>query len=428
MKPSRSKKPTWTEFTRTDDNAIWKIDDWVSFANTFDPIGEHELGEFDAWARKYDGPYLCARMVYGIMPIIAPMNADAECLQPLPKEEAAKRLGTSVEQVEFQIEMLQIQWRKYLKERPLPKAKEPPPGPAPDMSVAAPLVVSTPTQSNSVLPTMDRIEQCVLVVEAFGFDATMFDIPGRPDKVRLIEIEWFAERLMELKRMFDEPMAKTLARQAMMNELQLRRADNDLSKIPIASTNFWNIHDKKIKLEERYENQWKQLEEICPYIKGAMQKQGVHACISEFIKADQEWVAGGNRVRIDEVFTALEIQILLRASVQQPIPMYRPGWVMAVRDAMENLHNPTYKRLLPDIYFRVMDDALRDTFTKAVEAGLITLIDLENDSPKGEWPPLILPPPDAVKEAVDAMPAGIPVLDPDAGIPDVEASLEESGQ
>lgn len=427
MKPSRTKKPKWIEFARQDDNAVWKVEDWGSFEKTFDPIGEHEVAEFDAFARKYEAPYLCVKMLYGIMPIIAPMNAVAECLQPMPKDKVAEHLGTTDEQVEFQIEMLRIQWKKYVKERPLEKPKVAPDGPLPDTSKAPAEVVTTVTPSTAVLPNAARIDQCLLVIEAFQFDPTMFDVPGRPDKIRIIEIEWFAERLTELRKMFEEPMAKTLARQAMMNEMQLRRADQELSKIPIASTGFWNIHDKKIKLEERYENQWKQLEEICPYIKGAMQKQGVHACISEFIRADQEWTATGNRVRIDDIFTALEIQILLRASVQQPEPMYRPGWVMAVRDAMENLQNPHYKRMLPDAYFKVLDDGLRTAHALAVERGLIKLIDLEDDTEKGEWPPLLEAPKAVVDEAILAeRPHEIAVEIEGAEIPDVEARLEEA--
>ncbi len=425
----RAKKKKAIEFARADDNAIWKVEDFASFSNTFNEIGEFELAEFDTLARKFAAPYLCVKMLFGVMPIITPLDADPNMLQAVPKEEVARRLSTTVEQVEFQVEMLKIQWKKHVKQRPEPPAPEPPDAPPVDLNAAPKEVVTTATRSLAVLPDATRVEQCLNVIEAFQFDTSMFDVPGREDKVRLVEIEWFAERLVELKKMFEEPMAKTLARQAMMNEMQLRRADSELSKIPIASTNFWNIHDKKIKLEERYENQWKQLEDICPYVKGAMQKQGVHACISELIRADQEWTANGNKLLADGIFTALELQVLLRASVQMPEPMYRPGWVMAVLDARENLQNPHYKRALPDEYFQVMDDALRQTHALAVERGLIKLIDLEDDSPKGEYPPFHEPTPEQMAEAVhDITPNQIPTAEIDGEIPDIEAELEEEGK
>jgi hypothetical protein len=155
----------------------------------------------------------------------------------------------------------------------------------------------------------------------------------------------------------------------------------------------------KLKIEEIYQKQWSKLEEICPYIKSAASRQTVHGLISELIRAHQEFTINGNNALVDGLFTSYEIQVLQRVSQQQGA-QYRPGWVLAVKEARDHLHDPAYKRKLPDINYRMLDESFQEVMARLIEKGTVVPIDLEDKGPRGEYPPLIAPP----VEAEDVVP------------------------
>lgn len=405
-----------TEFQHPIDGADWRIEDWTSLKNTFE-IEKPQLGDFAKVATIHETPWLMARMRFGINPVVPPLNTDPDYLRAFTTAEVAEHFQTDEEQVTVQLEILQDAWHRFLKEGPdepePPKAAEPIPAP-PDAAKSAEAAPPEPAKvaEPSKLPVVPRAIFEVPVADfpdppheykellhRFGFTMQTFNVPGRLEALRMHEIFWFCGRIMELQRMFEEPMAKNLARMAVMNEIQLRRADDEISTTHITANRYWDIQQTKLKIEEIYQKQWSKLEEICPYIKASAVKAQVTGVVSELIKAHQNYCVSGDTILIDGLLTSFEIQVAMRSSIQQG-PQYRPGWVMAVREAREHINDPMYKRKLPDKHFKLLDEAFREAYQRMVDAGEIVPIDLEDKGPKGEYPPLIAPAPEEVEDVI----------------------------
>lgn len=401
----RSRSQQRIEFIHPVDKQDWRIEDWTSFKNTFE-IEQRQLAEFVKVALIQETPWLMARMRFGILPVVPPINSDPDFLKAFTTAEVAQNFQTDEEQVVIQMEILQDAWHKYLKEGPDEEQPiQPEPAPAPTSAPEAPAISSqtSPPPPPPIVPVKireteasadyeDPPQELLDVIHRFGFTLSIFNLPGRTPAARMQEIHWFASRLLEMQKMFEEPMAKNLARMAVMNEIQLRRADDEISARNVTSSAYWDVQQSKLRIEEIYQKQWSKLEEICPYIKNASNKIQVTGLVSEWIKAHQAYTVSGDNELIDGLFTNFEIQVLTRSSQQQG-PQYRPGWVMAVKEARDNLHNPHYRRRIPTKNYKMIDDAFRDAYQRMIDAGEIVPIDLEDKGPQGEYPPLIQPDP-----------------------------------
>jgi hypothetical protein len=402
-----SSQSEFVEYQPPGEEAPWQVEDWEGLAKEF-ALKLDQLPEFHAIAKKHSGPWRVARMLFGVNPVIPAPGTDVGYLRCFKETEIAKELDCDKKQVRPQLCSIETAWARHQMSagqsalevepiKPPPAKPQPtqPPQPAPShkkkkapTAPPAQLPIPTPLIS-SPLPPPNITEEEIALLLSRGFTLDEFDLPDRSAQARDLELRWFIERLGELRKMFEEPMAKALARQAIVNELSTRRCDEEMMMMRPSDGDYWSIQETKNKIERIYKEQWEQLEEICPYIKYAVGKRTFAQVISEVVEAHRAWEGAGNRELIDGFFTATEIQIEMRQS-QQSGPRYRPGLIAAIAEARAGLHDPNWCRGITDQQCKILDDAYRDANKRLVDSGAIALIDLEVEGPGAEYPPLFV--------------------------------------
>lgn len=378
-------KPTLIEYTGPDGQP-WKVQDMAGLRKELAVI-EADLAKFHGICRNAPGWPIAVRL-FGIQPMFPSPDADAQFLRVWTRQEIAAAEQMEIEELDELLDTVRRLWNRHLKEReaeqyvsePATKVLPPQtPAPAP---TATPPAAEQPEQSAG--PSSDQRA----IIEQFGFSFKIFDLPDRFPEQRDAEIAWFAQRLIELKKLFEEPMAKSLARQAIINEMLMRRCDDKMTTADPGTKGFWAIQDTKLRIEEIYQKQWSQLEEICPYVKSVGTKVTVTGTLSDWVEGYRRAIVDGDTKLLDGLFTAFEVQILVRGSMQDPDPKYRPGLAAAINEAKAGLWDPNFRRKLPDKVLRAMDEGFQEAHRRLVEQGVVKLTDLELEGPAGEYPPL----------------------------------------
>lgn len=101
-------------------------------------------------------------------------------------------------------------------------------------------------------------------------------------------------------------------------------------------------------------------------------------------------VATRNDTRlVDGIYTATEIQVECRRSVQMPEPRYRAGWVVVMNSAKAGLFDPNWKPPFDERMTARMDAAWKAAYMEAARGE--ALPDLEADGPGSEYADLKTP-------------------------------------
>lgn len=251
--------------------------------------------------------------------------------------------------------------------------------------------LKSPTEQLSEV--REKVLEAFKIIEnpPFLFGRNIFKQYGRDKSQENAEILWFADRLDQLRKAFDESMSSGLARMAVLNELYLRRIDDQLTLLAPDSDTFADLLKKKNSIEENYQSQWKQLEEICPFVKSINNRMSFNGTMGEIIQGYQKFKTNGDNSVLDGLFTAFELQVEMRSSIQAPEPRYRPGLVAAIQEAKASMFDPKWKRTVPDKVYRVMDETCKAIYAKMVESGEIFQPDLAGDGPTSEYEELMRP-------------------------------------
>lgn len=368
--------------------AFWRVSDFESLNDWLKLIAD-DLPDFHSAACRHPG-WAIVRAKYGINPI-DPENKD-ELVPYRPRltvADLARYLKLKAEDISPLLTSVEAVWNEFLTKRPdKPERKGPkgPPG----------LIDAT------------KVSEALNALLQYGFTESIFAVPGRDQLQRSVEILWMADRVTELHRMFEETMAKALARQAILNEMFMRRCDDQMTITPTRSKDFWGIQDTKLKIEAMYQRQWAQLEVICPFIKAAVGRVTVAGLISEFIESVKLARNKRKLELVDGLYDAYGIQVDLRTSVQDPVPRYRPAIVAMVNEARKGLWDPHWTCPLNSKDFRYMDLIFRTGYERLVDDGRIKQVDLEADGPEGEYAPV-------TDELPELPPETIPLHDASTG-------------
>lgn len=105
-----------------------------------------------------------------------------------------------------------------------------------------------------------------------------------------------------------------------------------------------------------------------------------------------------NNELVDGLFTAMEIQILLRASQQDPNVRYRPELSIAWNEAKRCLWDAKFRSQFEDPkkpgtypYLGLLAAGFQGAVANFMEKTGLKLPDLESDGPDGEFPKLFIP-------------------------------------
>ncbi|HEV2330562.1 MAG TPA: hypothetical protein VGY56_17415 [Verrucomicrobiae bacterium] len=343
----------------------WRVERFDLLAAEFllDAPWDEQMALFHGLACVHTRRWLIVRRLFGIAPLISTTDED---LSTVGREQLCERLSITAKELQAELDALRAQWS---------------------------VVAVRKDQQKSANQYSEKTEEQPReefkfgheILEKHGFPEMMFtefDSKRTPEQNRL-ERDWFAKRASEWDRMLSEPMAESIAREALLNELYLRRLQMEMTVLSPSSKRWQELLAAKNDIEVRREAQLEKLQGMFPESSLAG-KISFRAVISELNQAHREYYAGGDRGLMDRMFTHAEIEVLLRQSVQQQQPQYRFGLTVAVVQAMNNLYDPNYRSRIKLSVFKKLDAGFRHAVNQAREELNEPLVNLEEGVEPGE--------------------------------------------
>ena len=313
--------------------------------------------------------WLIVRRLFGIAPLVSRTDED---LSMLTREQICALLSIQPKELQAELEALRAQWM-----------------------LAAPRSVQTQPEGSETVtePDSGELKFGHEILEKHGFPDEMFAVsvfdpkkreetPRRPEQNRL-ERDWFAKRVTEWDKMLCEPMAESIAREALLNELYLRRLQVEMTVLSPSSKRWQELLEAKKDIEVRREAQLERLSAMFPESSLAG-KVSFRAVISELNQAHRDYYANGDRQLIDKIFTHAEVEVLLRQSVQQPEPQYRFGLNVAIVQAIHGLYDPNFRSRVKLGVFKKLDAGFRHAVNQVREELREPLVNLEEGVEPGE--------------------------------------------
>lgn len=371
----------------------WRIVEWDLFRELTGLPPEH-IPVWHGWitSGKHQHSERICRMLFGINPATQGLETNADytvvwTVPQLAEKLSAEIKGTFTEsQVLDQVRKFMMpDWHVWLEDHPID-------------AMVIPTRAEKPATPDLPPDVGDEEHQEALRVCA-QFDFRDFALPSRSDQLNRAEARWLKGRLEELQGVFADPNAKSLVRQAVTNEMMIRRIDEEMMRLRVVDKEFWRYQEAKQGMEVIYAKQWDQLREICPEIKAKEAKFNFAGVFSEIVDGIIKYRANADNQMIDGIFTALEIQVLMRSSVQaEGRVQYRPDIAIATNEARKAIFDPKFRSRLDQKTLSVMSAAWHAAAEAFTIASGIKLPDLESKT--GEYPPLFVPPPEVSSQQV----------------------------
>ena len=218
------------------------------------------------------------------------------------------------------------------------------------------------------------------LLEAFSLTQTFADAGER---------KYFVGRVQDYRKLLEEKTTTGLARNMLMTELHLYRLDGvlmDAAKCKPGSADYRATLNLRKDFDRTYQDQLEQARKLAPWFSAIAGKYAFAGVLSDITKAMQLFYRDGSQELADGIFTATEIEVELRRSVQAPEPRYRAGWVVHANVAKAFLFDPNWRNRFSPATFKKLDQAWAATVVSAdAEAGL-SLPDLEHEGEFGDLP------------------------------------------
>ena len=368
----------------------WRANQGSQFVSFF-RLEPGQAAKFAFWAQSRPdlaAPWAVTRLFFGIEPVIQSgeyANADLYG-NALSIDEIAEIRKCDADEVKMELQVIGAAWKPFQKQLPVE---------APDAAMTIVEDRYTPPSDNPPQVAISDGALSPIQAEVLRFRGFCpRDFQGDAKSTRSVdqdnmEMQVLYSRIVELKKVFDEPMAKEIGRQVMINEILLRRIDQRLLKIDETSPKFADLRQTKQEIETTILKQMAEIEKICPFIKGAINKMTAIGAFSDLARGYMEWYRDKTHMVIDGMFTNYEIQAEMRESQQLP-PHYRPGWVAAMLEARAGLFDPNFRRTMANSKCKILDMAYQAAAKAYNERWGIKLPDLLMEGSGGEYPEIVL--------------------------------------
>lgn len=341
------------------DGELWRCNRFDLLAAEM-PVKADQLPAFHGVAITKARGWLIVRRLFGMQPVIPPASMDLDDLRIWQREELRESLSLTRAQLQAELDAVRGAWLGVLKTMA-------PPVPAPEKREHREEFVFTDDD----------------LLQRFGFTMRFTNMAERA---------WFTQRVRDWEKVLNEKFATVLARNALMTELRIFQLDsflNDPEKCKTGESNWTNSLKLRQTLDENYQGQISQIKELCPWAGAVAGKFAFNAVLSDISRAVQEYSARNDTRLIDGIFTATEILVECRYSVQAPEPRYRAGLIVYLNAAKAGLWDRHWQPPFEFPVLKRLDAAWKAT---ALAAGEPTKIpDLEQDGPAGEYDDLKLP-------------------------------------
>ena len=312
------------------------------------------LTRLQAGLEIQDRQWLVCRRLFGCMPMVPPSGYPLEDMRVWSPEELAATLGIKGADMQQERQAIRGVW-----EAVRPKA------------VAEPVAVA-PAPISGLFAEDDFLKK---------FDMSRIRFRDRD------EADAFVKRVRDMEKLLEEKMTSGLARNLLMTEMQLRRLDEVLTFSDLQGEEWRKNMKMRGDLDSTYNDQLSKIDKLAPWAGVIRGKYSFKGTLSEVAEAYQHYYGSADSGLIDGIFTATEVQVLTRMSVQAPEPQYRAGWVVHALEAKANLWNPSHRSTIPHSVLKTLDAGFKAALAAAGrETGLV---DLEKDGAAGEYPALL---------------------------------------
>jgi hypothetical protein len=324
------------------------------------PMRPEHLPLFHSVAVSKGRAWLIVRRLFGLQPVVPAANTELDDLRLWGREELRAALDLTRSQLQEELTAIRGTWQAITKTLPEPEPK------------------AAPKEHREEFQFADDE-----LLARHGF-SIRFE--------RMEEKAWFAGRVKDFEKVLNEKFAAGLARNALMSELRIHQLDDILNNPDKNKTGneAWRSNLKlRQELDENYQDQIKQIKELCPWagaIAGKFTFQGV---LSDITQAIQLYASRNETRLIDGIFTATEIQVECRRSTQAPEPRYRAGLVLYLNAARAGLWDPNWKPAFENSALKRIDAGWKAAFAAASED--VSVPDLEQEGPRGEYSELTKP-------------------------------------
>lgn len=315
--------------------------------------------------------WLICRRLFGLVPVIPRTDTDPDDLRLWSHEELQAALGITRNHLQRELEALRGTWLARFQARDRrPEIGEK----APVSSLPSPV---TPDGQLNLPPAPDPLA----VLKKFGL--TDFDL-------RDGEKEWFPARVEDYGKVLEQKHGYRLGRSMLFNELLMARCEKEI----LQQTDFKTgeaVRKQRAQLQEEFQKQLDQLQALFPWASAIAGGVALKSQLSELTRGYQEYYAKGTNQIFDGIFTATEVRVELRRSVQNADPRYRAGLVLYLNHCKAHLWDKNFTPQFKPAELRALDEGFKAAVVAAQEREGVELPDLESDDPvAGEYEDLAM--------------------------------------
>lgn len=371
----------------------WRVERWEAFCAELDlELKPEQLPVVDAALRPHARSWLVARRLFGFIPVKLSLSANPDDYRTVNPAELCDQLGITRPQLQEELKALAAVVRRALGVDGA--------GGSGEESFVSP---GTIEGRSELLVDDDKI------LSQFGYPRRMFEVvvrnpvPGQEPIVRRPAAEnseergWFAGRVRQFEKLLLDPMVGRLADQLLRNELRLRRIENEMAILVVGSKEEKELTTSKDALEKIIERQLESLKEMAPWFNTTEKRVQARDAFSEIIRGMQEYRARGDTALIDGIYTAYELQVLMRTSVQKPMPDYRFGLNLLILESRQGLFDPEWRSRLRQRDLQKWDAGFQEGMKRYIEETGQPVPDLLNDGAEGEFENIFVPEEEEVK-------------------------------
>lgn len=300
-------------------------------------------------------PWLILRRLFGIMPVMPPSSWPLDDSRSWTRGDLRDTLGITAANLKDDLDAIRGLWMK---------------------------IAPQPVQASVTVAPKKSLFSEQEMLKKFGFRVNFAD---RDEEAQ------FVARAADFEKLLEEKMTTGIARGTLMTELQLRRLDErmtDTERYIPGGSEWKSAMGERAKLSATYGDQMLALNKLAPWSSVITGKYNFQGVVSDITAAMQAYCANNDTALIDGIFTATEIEVECRRSVQAREPRYRAGLVVFLNAAKAGLWDPAWQsQFSPSLLARV-DEAWKKAFVLASDAQGEALPDLEKPGAAGEYPPL----------------------------------------
>jgi hypothetical protein len=392
------------EYTPAGSSSPWKVERFEQLSSQFG-LKPDELSQWHAALHDIEG-FQDIRKLYGVHPILRPIDSDPKEFRTWDIKELSIQLLEDESEILTRVNLVQTVWKKIQLQlernalmKPKPKRRKNEPEPPPEPS-APKIPTATPSQ-------LEMTADLQALLDREGYTDNYFNSLQRDAKDAAAEKLWFANRLSDIQEFLSDPFTSSLIREALANEIALRRINSKLMVLESDDPKYDLLHEKKNRHEKAMQSQWEKIREHNPKATQRGRQRQVIGTIGGMIEAVRDFHANKNNELVDGFYNAFEIQILLREAEQRPI-QYRLGQVCFFNEAMAGKYDPNFKRRFTNAQCKALDAGFKEAASRVFGEEGVKPVDMENDGAAGEFPKLHVPPeeeePAAPTEPTDVIP------------------------